>query len=121
MSRFFFDTYALIEVVKGNPDYKRFSDAIVVTSKFNLIEFYYSALCEFSKEVARLLYLKFKECARIIEDEMIFDAMDMKQEYKKRHISYVDCLGYTYAKKNGIPFLTGDNEFKDLPSVEFVK
>ena len=40
---------------------------------------------------------------------------------KKRKLSYVDCLGYILAGMNGAKFLTGDNQFKDLQNVEFVK
>jgi len=40
---------------------------------------------------------------------------------KHRHLSYVDCLGYLMAMEMDIPFLTGDDAFRDLENVEFMK
>ncbi|PIO08967.1 PIN domain nuclease [Candidatus Woesearchaeota archaeon CG08_land_8_20_14_0_20_43_7] len=117
----FFDTYALIEVIIGNPAYERFSNYVAITSRFNLIEFYYSLLNQYDEEVAQIFYKKFKGCVREIDDEVIFKAMALKIKNKKRHLSYVDCIGYVYAQQNKIPFLTGDKEFKDMKGVEFVK
>ena len=121
MNKYFLDTYALIEIIKGNPNYAKYSDKIAVMTRYNLIEFYYSCISEYSSEVARLLYLKFKECIISIEDDVIFEAMAMKKKLKKTNLSYVDCIGYICAKKMNILFLTGDKEFKNLPGVEFVK
>jgi len=39
----------------------------------------------------------------------------------KLNINYVDAIGYSISFDSGIKFLTGDNEFKNLPNVEFVK
>jgi predicted nucleic acid-binding protein len=40
---------------------------------------------------------------------------------KDRSLSYADCVGYITARKFGIPFLTGDKEFKDMEGVIFIK
>ena len=45
----------------------------------------------------------------------------LEMKLKKKNLSYVDALGYIIAKKNKIKFLTGNNEFKNLENVEFVK
>ena len=37
MARFFGDTYALIELLKGNPNYKGYSRADLVTTEFNIL------------------------------------------------------------------------------------
>ncbi len=47
--------------------------------------------------------------------------MAMKKQFKKPRLSYVDCIGYVYAKHNNVPFLTGDREFAKMDNVEFVK
>ena len=49
---FFCDTYALIELVGGNKNYKQYTSHILVTSDFNLMELYYSLLRDYGKEVA---------------------------------------------------------------------
>jgi predicted nucleic acid-binding protein len=47
--------------------------------------------------------------------------MKFRKKNKKRNLSYADCIGYIYALKNNLIFLTGDKEFEDLKNVEFVK
>ena len=47
--------------------------------------------------------------------------MDLKLKHRKKKISYVDALGYKLALENNALFLTGDNAFKDVSHVEFVK
>ena len=56
-----------------------------------------------------------------IPDRVIKEAMKLKLKFKDKKLSYVDCIGYVFALELGLKFLTGDNEFKDLVNVEFVK
>jgi predicted nucleic acid-binding protein len=39
MSTFFADTYAIIELLKGSSHYRRYKNAVLVTTEFNLAEF----------------------------------------------------------------------------------
>ena len=41
---FFCDTYALIEIVGGNPSYKKYLSSSLITSDYNLMEMYYAFL-----------------------------------------------------------------------------
>ena len=50
---YFFDSYAIIELTKGNPRYAQFSDAVVTLTIFNIVEIVYSALQELGEEKAR--------------------------------------------------------------------
>ena len=50
--RYFADTYALIEILKGNPNYKRYSEEELVTTEFNLLELAYALTRDFSEEIA---------------------------------------------------------------------
>ena len=43
------------------------------------------------------------------------------QVFLWNNLSYVDCMGYSFAVKNGMKFLTDDIKFKDKESVEFVQ
>ncbi len=56
-------------------------------------------------------------------DEYVKEAMKMRLRLKagKTHLSYADALGYQLSKKLGMEFLTGDDAFKHLANVEFVK
>ena len=49
--------------------------------------------------------------------------MVKRKELKNKglNISYVDAVGYQVARERKIKFLTGDEAFRDLPDVEFVK
>ena len=119
MTKYFFDTYALIALIKNNPDYVKYSDELVTTTHFNLVELYYIILKDFNEEKALGLYKKFKECSTDVSDDVIFEAMKLK--LKNKSLSYVDCIGYVFAIKNNLKFLTGDKEFKDMIDVEYVK
>lgn len=121
LREYFFDSYALIELGKCNPAYLKYGDCSVVITLFNLTEVMYSVFQEFGELKAKEAYRKFKECAIEIDEEILVGAMRLKQRYKKRDLSYADCVGYAAAKKKGIPFLTGDQDFWDLENVEFVK
>ena len=118
---FFCDTYALIEIIKGNKDYGTYTDSILITSELNLMELYYSLLRDFGKIVAEKYFMEWEISAVQIPKSLIQAAMELKYLHKKEKLSYVDCMGYTYAKVNDLPFLTGDSKFENKMGVEFVK
>jgi|SRR3989344_7198273 len=119
--KFFLDTYALIEIVKGNSNYKKFLNDELYTTILNLYELYYNLLRDFNEEHAKNMFYSFYPLLMQIKNDWLFIAAKFKLENKKFNISYTDALGYIIAKENGMKFLTGDKEFKDLDNVEFVK
>jgi predicted nucleic acid-binding protein len=119
--KYFFDTYALIEILKSSPFYVSYLDEQITTSIFNLTELFYIALKELGEQKAKEVYSRYKASAVEIQDEIIFEAMKFKLKHTEQNLSYADCIGYIYAKANGLKFLTGDKEFKGLANVEFVK
>ena len=118
---FFCDTYALIEIIKGNKNYSKYTDFILVTSELNLMELYYSLLRDFGKSIAEKYFAEWEGSAVIIPKNMIQGAMELKYMHKKEKLSYIDCMGYVYAVSSEVPFLTGDMKFEDKTGVEFVK
>ena len=40
---------------------------------------------------------------------------------EKKALSYADCINYSIAEKMNLKLLTGDEDFRDLKNVEFVK
>jgi len=119
---YFFDTYAFIEIVKENKNYLSYvSDVKVITTRLNLMELHYILLRNLSKNEADFYYSLLLPFAVDISDDVIKKANELKLFYKKRKLSYIDCIGYVLAKMHGVKFLTGDKEFRDLDSVEFVK
>ncbi len=122
---YFFDTYALYELLKKNPSYEQFTEAVIVTSNLNLMELYYGLFIEHGPEIADIHYSSLSKFSIDLNDTLIKQAMRfraaVKMKNKKSNISYIDSIGYTAALQLGIKFLTGDKEFTDLNNVEFVK
>ncbi len=118
---FFCDTYALIELIRGNKDYKKYINCALITSDLNIMEMYYSFLIDCNKEIADKYFDIWSGFVVQIPREIIKKAMQIKLDYKSEKLSYVDCMGYTFAMENNVAFLTGDEKFKDKNNVEFVK
>lgn len=118
----FYDTYAILEIIKGNANYRGYLKNVgIVTTKLNLMELYYRLYTLHGLETAELYYQKYKPFVTEVDDSIIKKAMIFKAENRNRDLSYVDCIGYVFAKENKIKFLTGDNQFEGMENVEFVK
>ncbi len=122
MVNFFYDSYAIIEFINKNEKFKSyFLENEGVTTLYNLMEVYYSILKNEGSEKANRMLIDMKGIIIEINIEVIKDAMNFRLKNKNKKFSYTDCLGYTLAKKLSIKFLTGDEGFKNLPNVEFIK
>jgi uncharacterized protein len=122
LTTFFFDSYAFFEIIEGNPSYSSYVNNIaIITTKLNLMELYYGLLVKYGKIVAERYYTLFAKFTIEINDNVIKEACEFKSKLKDRKLSYIDCIGYIVSKQRNIKFLTGDNGFKDLENVEFVK
>lgn len=118
---YFFDSYAIIELLKGNLRYQPYRTAGMVILKFNLFEVFYSYIRE-ENELAGSQFLEdYQKFVQEFDLSVIRAAAKFKYENRKKELSMADCLGYCYAKELGIKFLTGDRQFEDLENVEFVK
>ncbi len=120
-SAFFFDSYAIVELIQANQNYESYKEEPVTITQFNLAEIYWYALLRLDTRIAATIYKRFRSCVMDVDDETLKEAIQFRKTHKKRDLSYADCIGYTYAKRHGMKFLTGDKEFEDLPNVEFVK
>lgn len=123
MKRYFFDTYALIETYYGNPNYAKYLECGVVTTRLNLMECYYHILQGHEESIANAYYDGVLHYAVEFSDLDIKNAMKLRLDAKKKkkNLSYEDSLGYAIAKRLEVKFLTGDREFEDMPNVEFAK
>lgn len=119
--RYFFDTYALIEILKENPAYKAYAEQEIVTSILNIGEFHYALLRDFNKRVAGEWSTRLGKVALGVDKDTVVRAMEFRFYHRKKSLSFVDCAGYILAKERGMKFLTGDEDFRDIPNVEFVK
>ena len=118
---YFFDTYAIIEIIKENKNYDPYGQEDIITSILNLGELYYALLRDFGERMANEWKERLKGCYLIITEEIIVGAMKFKIENRGKNFSFIDCVGYVLARENNLKFLTGDKEFKDLDNVEFVE
>ena len=117
--RYFLDTFAIMEIIKGNPKYKKYLDDDLFTSLMNLYEMYYNLLGASDEKSAKEKFFQFIDFTVPINDSHIFLASKFRMEIKSG-VSYVDALGYAIAKQGRMKFLTGDRAFKDINNVEFV-
>ena len=120
---YFFDTYALIEIIKGNPDYKEYEKEDIITTRLNLMELYYSLLRLFNEQIAEHYFSFFLPSCVPVENRIIKIAMKFRLEQRKKRnlISYIDCIGYFVALQNNVRILTGEKHFLGLKNVEFVE
>ncbi|MEK6949955.1 MAG: PIN domain-containing protein [Nanoarchaeota archaeon] len=118
---FFCDTYALIEIIGGNKNYKKYTGYLLITSDYNLMELYYAFLRDYGKEKAEHYFNEWSEFTVKIPRYIIKEGMEIKFGNKKENLSYVDCICYAFALENDIMFLTGDSKFENKKGVEFVK
>lgn len=118
---FFADTYAIIEIIKGNPNYSRYLAKSLVTSSFNLTELYYYLLRNFGEEKAEHYLQAYAKVLVSLNLAVIRQGMRFRLKYKNENLSYADCIGYAVAAELGMKFLTGDEKFRNKVNVEFVK
>ena len=118
---YFFDTYAIIEIIKKNENYNKYSREIITTSILNLGELYYALLKDFNESVANEWRRKLEQSLLLIDVDIITKAMKFKYQNKDKNFSFIDCTSYILAKENNLIFLTGDKEFEKVENVEYVK
>ena len=118
----FFDTYALIEIGKNNPNYESYKkDVKIFISMLNLMELAYFLLRENRESEIEEIFNNLSKFAISYNKEILVNTAKMKHQYRKEKLSYIDCIGYFMAKQQNIKFLTGDEKFRDKKNVEFVK
>ena len=119
---YFFDSYAIIELIMGNENYLKFKDESINTSTTNLMEVYYFLLRTYNKETADFWMKKLNfNLSNIIKLDVALKSSYFRFNSKKEKLSYIDCLGYILSREMNMKFLTGDSKFKNRENVEFVK
>ncbi|HLD75817.1 MAG TPA: PIN domain-containing protein [Candidatus Norongarragalinales archaeon] len=122
---YFFDTYAIVEICKGNPNYIQFREAEAKCSIFNMAETYYVLKTQYDQKLAENSLSVTENYLTELSSEVIQKAMDFRAGFnaknRKSALSYADAIGYTYALENDLEFVTGDDAFKNLKGVRFLK
>jgi len=121
LARYYADTYALIEILP----YEKYAGAELVTSEFNLLELAYALTRDYGREKAIEVLRTVRAFVSVVHpsDEDYVEAATLRMELRKqsRNLSLIDALGYALARRLGMPFLTGDREFRGLAGVEYVR
>jgi len=123
MVKYFWDTYALVLLLKGDPRVLPYAQEKGVTSTLNIVK-----LCAYllrNEIECDQIVEKIREAFTIIEKipfKTVVSAAKLRHRMRKkgRHWSYIDSIGYLLAKEIGAKFLTGDREFKGIENVEFL-
>jgi hypothetical protein len=121
---FFLDSYAIIEMARGNPRYLRYRSEPSITSRANLLEVFYILAQQGDEDLARDVLEALGPKAIELPLEFIPTIARFRLQQvgaTGRRFSYVDALGYVYARENGYTLLTGAHEFEGLPDVAFVR
>lgn len=119
--RYFFDTYALIEIMQGNPSYSKYLNSRIIITQLNLFELFCSTKRDVNETYADSIVDEYSQYCILFNNKIIKEAAKMKMNYSKQRLSMADCIGYCTAKLHGIKFLTGDMQFEHFEGVEFVK
>lgn len=119
--KFFMDTYGLIEIAYGNKFFEKYLDNDVITSKLNMAELYYVLNLKYNGKTAAYFFNLFSKLVFDFPPELIPKAMELRFKYKDKALSYIDCIGYVFARENKRIFLTGDRAFQGMDGVEIIR
>lgn len=117
----FLDTYALVEISKGNPDFIYLLRLDFGVLDLILAELYTVLLREDGRDLADFWYKKLEGFATTSSLSTLIRAVKYRHENKKQNLSFFDCVGYIFARENNMKFVTGDKEFENKEGVEFIK
>lgn len=118
------DSYAFIELFGGNPKYATlFRAHSISTTSINVLEVYAALLRRIDPVEALSHARSMLPVVVEVPREAALRSAEFRVEMavKKRNCSTADAWGYAAALTLRRRFLTGDEGFRGLPNVEFVK
>jgi len=86
LARYYADTYALVEILRGSPAYERYAGEELVTSEFNLLELAYALARDYGREKAVKILRITRAFVTIVQptDEDYAEASALRIELKKQ-------------------------------------
>lgn len=122
MNDYLWDSYALIEGLKGSAAYSELESAPIITTPFTVMEtcHFLQKDLDYSPQESADIALDLMEHAPPLDGRLLSAAATWRLEHatRQRNYSYADALGYVMARCLGLTFLTGDRAFESLPGVE---
>ena len=80
---YFFDTYAFFEIIRGNPKYEKYRDALAITTIFNLAELNYGLKKEMGQKEADEITEKYVSLIVEVNINDVKEAMNLKINQKR--------------------------------------
>ncbi|MFH0862762.1 MAG: PIN domain-containing protein [Candidatus Altiarchaeota archaeon] len=126
---YFFDSYAFMAFfVEGKNSYKKYfeDEEEKYTSFLSLMEIYSWTLHGINQDKADDILGAILPHFSIVPLDDI-DTVKRAAKFRsqmlkgKKSLSYADCVNYALAQKLNMKLLTGDEDFRSLKGVEFVK
>ncbi|MBI2144857.1 PIN domain-containing protein [Candidatus Woesearchaeota archaeon] len=122
MPKYFFDSTILVDYLKGNQKAANVINENEWTiTLLNVLEVAHIVSRDFGEEAGKSVTKHLFDLLAIPTRNDIDEAIVFRLQNRKLDFSYADALGYTYAKRRNMAFLTADRAFKGLPNVEFAE
>lgn len=118
------DSYAIIEMVRGNRNYLLYRNEPAVTTFLNVVEGCYVLTDLGRSDLAQACLARLSTAIVPFPLELVPEAVRFRRTVRGatgRRFSYADALGYVLAVSTGLGFLTGADEFRGFPGVELVR
>ncbi len=117
----YLDTYALMEIYRGNESYLSLLENSYIVCELTLCEYYAVLFREEGEKVAQAWYDKFIPFVQPTPLSVLRDGIMYRMENKVLNLSLFDAIGYQHALSKHGAFVTGDKSFEKLPHVKYVK
>ncbi len=115
------DTYALIEIARGNERFVSYFNEEFIIPDLTLAEFYGVMLRDFNEQTAEYWYKKLFPYTRPVPLPVLIGAIKFRFENRKDNISFFDAVGYVFSLSTNCFFVTGDRAFEKKEKVEYKK
>ena len=115
------DTYALIEIAIGNPNFAGLISQDIVITDITIAEFYFVMLQKYDDSTAQFWYKKFEPYCSLVLKDILIKAVKFRYVNKKEELSFFDCVGYIFSVEYNHQFVTGDKAFKSKKNVLFME
>lgn len=124
MKPFFADTFAIVAAFRRDEKYgRRFRSGDAKTGILNVLEATHVLLAAGVAPADTARWVSFFRARLIpLPWEVVTEAAAFRLARRREGLkfSYADAAGYMQARAAGLPFLTGDPDFKGLEGVEFL-
>lgn len=118
---FCLDTYALVEISRGNAKFTKIFNSEFCIPNLIMAEFYGIIYRAYDEKTANYWFRKLSLFCKEIPMNILTEAVKYRIDHKQEKLSFFDCVAYIYAQRNNMSFVTGDKAFQKRKGVKFIK